>query len=218
MSGGIDSAVMLGLGAEAGENVYPLYVREGFVWEDEETRAVARYLEALKSRGAGAHSLAVSSFDVPSGYAIAWAFDETLAPPDEKSPDEAVYLPGRNLVLLTQAALLAHARGVERIQLGILAANPFPDATEAFFRSFEATVREAMNWRVRIETPLRELSKADVLRRGSHLPLELTLSCIRPRGGVHCGHCNKCAERIKAFRQAGIPDRTAYARVSAAAD
>jgi 7-cyano-7-deazaguanine synthase len=60
--------------------------------------------------------------------------------------------------------------------------------------------------------PYRELSKVDVIRRGADLPLELTLSCLRPAtDGRHCGDCNKCRERAEAFVTAGVPDRTAYA-------
>jgi 7-cyano-7-deazaguanine synthase len=51
-----------------------------------------------------------------------------------------------------------------------------------------------------------------VIRRGADLPLELTLSCLRPAiDGRHCGDCNKCRERAEAFVTAGVPDRTAYA-------
>jgi 7-cyano-7-deazaguanine synthase len=48
------------------------------------------------------------------------------------------------------------------------------------------------------------------MQRGRFLPLELTFSCMRPLDGRHCGDCNKCAERRKAFRDAGLPDRTPY--------
>jgi 7-cyano-7-deazaguanine synthase len=50
-----------------------------------------------------------------------------------------------------------------------------------------------------------------VVRRGAHLPLELTWSCLRPAGGKHCGRCNKCRERQTAFAAAGVADRTGYA-------
>jgi 7-cyano-7-deazaguanine synthase len=46
---------------------------------------------------------------------------------------------------------------------------------------------------------------------GDGLPLELTFSCLRPVGGLHCGRCNKCAERRRGFAEAGLPDPTQYA-------
>jgi 7-cyano-7-deazaguanine synthase len=61
------------------------------------------------------------------------------------------------------------------------------------------------------------MDKADVIRLGSALgvPLELTLSCMQPRDGLHCGRCSKCRERRDAFREAGIEDPTAYAQAPA---
>jgi 7-cyano-7-deazaguanine synthase len=57
------------------------------------------------------------------------------------------------------------------------------------------------------------LHKEDVVRRGRDLPLELTLSCAAPTSeGTHCGACNKCRERVEAFRAAGVEDRTRYPR------
>ena len=55
------------------------------------------------------------------------------------------------------------------------------------------------------------MNKQQVMALGRNLPLELTFSCIAPAGGLHCGRCNKCAERQNAFRDAGITDKTSYA-------
>jgi 7-cyano-7-deazaguanine synthase len=55
------------------------------------------------------------------------------------------------------------------------------------------------------------MNKNQVMQLGRELPLELTFSCIAPLRGLHCGRCNKCAERQAAFRAAALPDRTAYA-------
>ena len=64
---------------------------------------------------------------------------------------------------------------------------------------------------IKIEAPYRQLSKENVIARGAELPLELTFSCIAPRGTEHCGRCNKCAERRRAFKRAGVKDKTIYA-------
>jgi 7-cyano-7-deazaguanine synthase len=66
---------------------------------------------------------------------------------------------------------------------------------------------------IHIEAPFAEMDKADVIRLGIELsvPLELTLSCMNPREGLHCGVCSKCRERRDAFNEAGVPDRTRYA-------
>ncbi|MBI4343187.1 MAG: 7-cyano-7-deazaguanine synthase, partial [Candidatus Omnitrophica bacterium] len=64
---------------------------------------------------------------------------------------------------------------------------------------------------LRILTPLRRLTKVEVIQRSREAPLALTFSCLRPRGRRHCGRCNKCAERQRAFRQARVADPTRYA-------
>ena len=130
--------------------------------------------------------------------------------PDADSPDEAVYLPGRNVLLLSKALVWCHLHDVPALALAVLAANPFPDATPEFFAAFAEAVSRAVGGRVRVETPYAHLSKTEVLRRGRHLPLGLTFSCIAPVGGRHCGRCNKCAERRRAFVAAGIDDATEY--------
>jgi 7-cyano-7-deazaguanine synthase len=56
------------------------------------------------------------------------------------------------------------------------------------------------------------LSKKEVMERGRRLPLELTFSCLNPRGKMHCGACNKCAERMAVFTEAGLIDKTRYQR------
>ena len=65
---------------------------------------------------------------------------------------------------------------------------------------------------VRIEAPFASMHKSDVIRRGIELgvPLELTLSCMQPSGGQHCGRCSKCRERRDAFNEAGVADPTSY--------
>lgn len=68
-----------------------------------------------------------------------------------------------------------------------------------------------LDWPITIDRPFKRLNKPDVIRRGAQLPLNLTFSCIRPMNGIHCGDCNKCAERQSGFRDAGVPDLTAYA-------
>jgi 7-cyano-7-deazaguanine synthase len=64
-----------------------------------------------------------------------------------------------------------------------------------------------------IETPFSSLDKADVIGLGRSLgvPLGETLSCMQPRGGLHCGRCSKCRERVVAFGEAGGQDPTVYA-------
>src|SRR5207302_82362 len=128
--------------------------------------------------------------------------------PDGDTPDEAVYLPGRNVLLLSKAMLWCHLHGVPALALATLRGNPFPDATPEFFQDFESVVNQAIAGEVKVLRPYHDMGKAEVLKRGRAFALEWTFSCIRPQEGKHCGSCNKCAERQRGFQQAGLPDPT----------
>jgi 7-cyano-7-deazaguanine synthase len=132
------------------------------------------------------------------------------AVPDENSPDEAVFLPGRNVILLSKALIYCHLNGIPEVAMAPLEANPFPDATPEFFQAMAQTVSMAVGGNLRILTPYSGLHKVDVVRRGQTYPLSLTFSCINPVGTKHCGRCNKCAERQKGFQEANVPDPTEY--------
>ena len=208
-SGGLDSAVLLVDLARSTGRAVPLFVRAGHPWEDAERRALECFLDAVgESRVAPPRDLALPMADV---YGEHWSMSGRGGPV-WAAPDEAVELRGRNLVLLSKALVAAAIEGWPTVALGSLAGNPFPDATHHFFAGIAAVASEALRAPLAVVAPYRELSKADVIRRGADLPLELTLSCLRPTpDGQHCGDCNKCRERVEAFAAAHVPDRTRYA-------
>ena len=107
-------------------------------------------------------------------------------PPAYDTPDEDVYLTGRNLVLLTKAGVVAARHGAHRIALGPLAGNPFPDARPEFFASMANSLSLGLDHAIEIATPFLDWEKEDVIRRGVELgvPLELTLSCMNPQAGA----------------------------------
>src|SRR5205814_9306528 len=96
---------------------------------------------------------------------------------------------------------------VETIALGHLSTNPFADASAAFFNSLQQAATVAFDQPVNIIRPFCDLHKDQVLSFAAGLPLELTFSCIEPLDNMHCGRCNKCAERQHAFQQARIKDK-----------
>lgn len=216
LSGGLDSAVLLAHEAEQAR-AHPLYVRVGLAWEDAELSMIAQLLHAPVFEGRTAPLTSVE-FTMRDVYAPThWAVQGT--PPAYDTPDEAVYLPGRNLVLLTKASVIAASRHIERIALGPLAGNPFPDATPEFFATMSHALSLGLNHRISIATPFVAMHKEAVIRRGAQLgvPFEHTLSCMSPIvDGVplHCGLCSKCRERRDAFAAAGVSDRTKYANRS----
>ena len=123
-----------------------------------------------------------------------------------------MFLPGRNVLLLSKAILWCHLHKVPAVALAPLESNPFPDATPGFFAAFQDVVNQATGGCVQVLRPYAGLTKSAVMRRGRGLPLELTFSCIRPVQGRHCGRCNKCAERRRAFSDVGMTDETEYDR------
>jgi 7-cyano-7-deazaguanine synthase len=207
VSGGLDSAVLLGRLLSDCPAVHPLYVRTGLAWENVELAYLHRFLNAL----AGPALKPLVIFDLPAGdlYDGHWSVTGH-GTPDAAAPDAEFYLPGRNVLLLIKPMLWCHLHKVPAVALAVLAANPFPDATPEFFREFAAAVNRGINGSVRVETPYRGLSKVDIIRLGRGLPLEHTLSCASPINAGHCGVCNKCGERGRAFRAAGLPDPARY--------
>src|SRR5262249_39813875 len=179
-----------------GAVVHPLYVQSSLYWEAEELDHLRRFLQALRSPLL--QPLHVLEVPVTDLYGEHWSLIGTNVP-DAASPDHAVFLPGRNVLLLTKAMLWCHLNRVPELTLALLEANPFPDATPAFFASMHDAVNQAIGGAVRLSRPYAGLSKAQVLVRGQDLPLELTFSCLRPVAGAHPGPCNKCAEPQRRF-------------------
>jgi 7-cyano-7-deazaguanine synthase len=130
--------------------------------------------------------------------------------PGAAEPDENVYLPGHNPLLLVKAQVWCRLHGVSQLALGALASNPFADSTDEFFRTFQAAMDRAVSGHVELVRPLSHLCKRQVMQLGRELPLEWTFSCLSPVGGEHCGRCNKCAERRQAFHMAEMTDHTHY--------
>jgi 7-cyano-7-deazaguanine synthase len=207
ISGGLDSAILLAESLRSCERVAPLYIRKGLAWEAEELHYLQRFLAALHCPSL--QPLQVLQMPVTDLYNGHWSVTGREAPAAD-TDDEAVYLPGRNVLFLAKGILWCHLHHVEAVALAVLAGNPFPDATQRFFDDYQQVVNAAIGGKVAVLRPYAHLHKEDVLRRGDGIPLELTFSCIQPRDHRHCGICNKCAERQRAFAAAGLHDPTAY--------
>lgn len=206
-SGGLDSCVLISCIAQLGVEVQPLFIRNGHPWEDAESAALRRFVNSL----AMPNILAVAERSVPLRDMLDVHWRGHGYQPGFSEGYRANFIPGRNLALLSVASLYAYVHGASAIALGLLAGNPYPDATGSFFSTFEELFGEAFERPLNILTPFAKLAKEEVIRTGEALPLELTLSCVNPIDGEHCGNaCNKCAERQKAFALAGIVDRTSY--------
>lgn len=208
LSAGLDSAVLAASEART-SIVHPIYVSAGLAWEDDERRALGTLLTAPPF--AGIKSPAQLTFTVRDLYpASHWAL--AGVPPGFDTPDEDVYLAGRNVVLLSKAAIYCAQQCITRIAMGPLAGNPFPDATPEFFATMARALSIGLAQPLDVATPFAHLHKEDVIALGVSLgvPFELTLSCMNPQAGLHCGQCSKCRERRDAFRAARVEDPTRY--------
>lgn len=210
VSAGLDSAVLVAAEARTFE-VHPVYVSAGLAWEAEERQALERLLCEPPFASSVAPVVELT-FTVSDIYpATHWALRGE--PPAFDTPDEDVYLTGRNVVLLGKTAIYCAQHGIPRVALGPLAGNPFPDATREFFDAMARALSLGLAHQLEIAAPFAAMHKADVVKLGAALgvPLERTLSCMNPRRGKHCGQCSKCRERRDAFAEAGVEDRTEYA-------
>jgi len=207
VSGGIESALLVDEALRSADEVYPVYFRCGLTWEDAEEQALGHFLEKVKQEGL--KPLSVLTLPVVDVYGAHWSVTGEEVP-QTGTHGRDVLLPGRNLFFMSKASVFCSLNGIETIWFGPLNLNPFPDASPEFCEQMAKLATEALDHPIQIQAPFRKFSKPEILKKSQHLPLELTFSCIDPQDNQHCGHCHKCAERIRAFHRAGIPDPTPY--------
>ena len=212
-SGGMDSCAMLANTAQR-DIAHPIYVKTGMIWEAAELAALDRFLQAIASP----NLMPLTILELPAKPLLGaqhWTMSHDEMP-DYDAPDETVYIPGRNIVLISLAAIWCSTNNVHQIQIGTLAGNPFPDATPEFRELIAKSNSVGLDHPLTISAPLSNFHKQDILIKfGTRFPLHLTLTCANPANTAaselqHCGACNKCRERHEAYAGAGIPDLTTY--------
>ncbi|MBN8849198.1 MULTISPECIES: 7-cyano-7-deazaguanine synthase QueC [unclassified Sphingomonas] len=215
VSGGLDSMVSAALAREAGFRVLALSVdyNQRHQVELAAARRVARLL------GAERHVVLPLDLRAFGGSALT---DDIAVPKDGVGEGIPVtYVPARNTIFLSLALGWAEASGARDIYVGVNALDysGYPDCRPEFITGFEALAELATKAGVegapfRIRAPLQMMTKADVVREGARLGLDMGVSwsCYDPApGGLHCGLCDSCRLRHKGFEEAGVPDPTAYA-------
>ncbi len=215
VSGGLDSFVSAACARAHGHRLLALSI--DYNQRHQVELAAARRIAAVL--GAERHIVLPLDLSLFGGSALTADID---VPKDGVGPDIPVtYVPARNTIFLSLALGWAEAMGARDLYLGVNALDysGYPDCRPEFIDGFEKLAELATKAGVeghpfRIQAPLVSMSKADIVRKGTELGLDLGLSwsCYDPApGGVHCGRCDSCRLRAKGFEEAGIPDPTRYA-------
>ncbi|WP_031441564.1 7-cyano-7-deazaguanine synthase QueC, partial [Sphingomonas sp. FUKUSWIS1] len=219
VSGGLDSMVSAAMLRESGRRLLALsfdYNQRHRV----ELDAARRVATAL---GAERHIVLPMDLSAFGGSALTADID---VPKDGVGTDDAggipvTYVPARNTIFLSLALGWAEAAGARDIYIGVNALDysGYPDCRPEFIAAFEGLAELATKAGVegdpfRIQAPLQHMTKADIVREGTRLGLDLGLSwsCYDPTpDGKHCGECDSCRLRSRGFDEAGIADPTVYA-------
>lgn len=219
LSGGLDSSTTLAIAREAGFALYAMTFRYGqrHAVELEAARRVARRFKVLQHQ--------IVEIDLRAFGGSALTGDQEV-PRDRSAEDMShgipiTYVPARNTIFLSFALAWAEVLGSDDIFIGVNAVDysGYPDCRPAYIAAFQQMARLATRAGVEqgrlltIHTPLIDLSKADIIRRGLSLGVDysMTVTCYDPAAtGVACGHCDACLLRLKGFQEAGAADPAAY--------
>ncbi|MGE0085512.1 MAG: 7-cyano-7-deazaguanine synthase QueC [Desulfococcaceae bacterium] len=217
-SGGLDSTTVMAIAKAEGYEIYSMSFRYG-QRHAVELSAAERIAQIL---GAKKHLIIEVDMKRIGGSALT---DDIAVPKDrnESVMSESIpltYVPARNTIFLSYALGWAEVLGASDIFIGVNAVDysGYPDCRAEFIQAFEkmanlATKAGVEGKRIRIRTPLIDLSKALIIQKGMELGVDysLTRSCYDPSPeGKACGHCDSCLLRMKGFAEAGVADPTVY--------
>ena len=219
LSGGLDSATTAAIARERGFNLYALTFRYGQRHEID-ADAAQRVAAAV---GVTRHVFETIDLRAFGGSALT----DTLDVPKASSADgigqgiPVTYVPARNTIFLSFALAYVETIGASDIFIGVNAVDysGYPDCRPEFIAAFErlaglATKAGVEGAGIRIHAPLIDMTKADIVREGTRLGVDfsLTHSCYDPLPqGLACGRCDSCLLRRQGFAQAGIVDPLPYA-------
>jgi len=220
LSGGIDSSTTLAIAIAEGYETYALSFDYGQRHQIE-TAAARRVARSL---GAKEHRVAKIDLRVFGGSALT----DDIDVPKKRSEREiangipVTYIPARNIIFLSYALAWAEVIEGSDIFLGVnsIDYSGYPDCRPEFIEAFEnmanlGTKAGVEGRRFQIHTPLIKLSKAEIVRKGIELGIDLSLthSCYDPTPeGLACGECDSCLLRLKGFGEAGLKDPIRYAK------
>ena len=179
----------------------PIFIRCGLSWEAVEAEYLHRYLDALRYLAVAAglsqrlHPLVVLDQPIADVYGPHWSITGSNVP-IIGSAEEAVFLPGRNVLLLAKSLLWCHLQGVPAIALGSLQTNPFPDATPEFFRGIQDLLNQAMQGSVEVRLPLGGMKKVAVMSWAARYSARATVRGPGPGPVVAPGPSSKVRQIV----------------------
>ena len=212
VSGGLDSVTALAMAQEQGFECFGLSVNYG-------QRHSSELDAAKRVTGAAGVPLKVLPLDLRAigGSALT---DDIDVPEDGATGIPVTYVPARNTIMLSLALAYAEVLGAEDIFIGVNAVDysGYPDCRPEFIEAYQQMARLATKAAVEgaqmtIHTPLIDLTKAEIIREGTRLGVDysLTVSCYQAdEGGRACGVCDSCRIRKDGFAAAELPDPTKY--------
>ena len=215
LSGGLDSCTCMAVAKSKGYDVYPI----SFNYHQRHSIELEGAKKIAAFYGVKRHLIIETNMDAISGSALT---DKKIEVPEGDThrtdvPD--TYVPARNLIFLSYAVGYAEVLGASHVYIGVNSVDysGYPDCRPEFIQRFQelsdyATTATAVKGKhITIETPLQNLSKAEIVKLGVKLgaPYEFTHSCYK---GVEkaCGVCDSCKLRLEGFREAGVEDPIAY--------
>ncbi len=222
LSGGLDSTTVLSIAQRDGFTVNAL----SFSYGQRHSAEVDAAKRIARAAGVARHEVAVIDLRAFGGSAltaeIAVPKNRDLDAKDANDEIPVTYVPARNTIFLSYALGFAEVTGSSNIYIGVNALDysGYPDCRPEYIRTFEEMANLATKsavqdgLKVRICAPLINLSKADIIKLGTSLGVDysLTTSCYDPdSSGAACGECDACQLRLRGFAEAGLRDPVRYA-------
>ena len=215
LSGGLDSMVTAGLARELGFSLLALTVDYG------QRHRIELQAAANVARAVGAERHITLPLDLSKFGGSALTDDIAVPKSGLGNAIPVTYVPARNTVFLSLCLAWAEAAGARDLFIGVNALDysGYPDCRPEFVRAFEelanvATKAGVEGERFAVNTPLIEMTKAQIVAEAVRLGLDpaISWSCYDPSPDLdHCGLCDSCRLRAKGFAEAGLPDPTRYA-------
>ncbi len=215
LSGGLDSSTVLAIAKNQNFDCYALTVNYG----QRHTVEIDRAKNIAEKFGVKQHKVVNLDMRWIGGSALT----SDIPVPKDRTEDDSIpitYVPARNTILLSLTLGWAEVLGAHDIFIGVNAVDysGYPDCRPEFIKSFEETANLATcegveGRKFKIHAPLIEMSKAEIIKKGTELCVDysLTISCYDPdEEGRACGGCDACKLRREGFLKAQIPDPTKY--------